>query len=284
MSICYPSDTDWSCAYSATKLAEMRSDPEVLSKMQLSEARAWYSLAMLTAWRVGVCPELVRPVAACCNPFGTWMAAPVGGGDAHVGALPLRTIGALNITPYVTGGQWVNGCGCIPSACGCSSLSEVILPGPVGEIEYVKLNGETIDPAKYRVDNGDRLVSLDPDLIWPATQDMRAAPDAVGAFSVSYYRGMAPNELVRSAAGVLATEFFKACTDKACRLPRRVTRVARRGVDYEIGAGLFEDGITHIDEVDFVIRLLNPNLLKQAPRIVAPENRSRDRRTTYGGW
>src|SRR5690606_12509037 len=70
--ICYPSDTDWGCAYTEEQLAEMRGDPDTLKKMELSEARAWYTLAALTAYRIGVCPELVRPTAACCLPFGTW--------------------------------------------------------------------------------------------------------------------------------------------------------------------------------------------------------------------
>ncbi|QUE25582.1 head-to-tail adaptor [Microbacterium phage Fransoyer] len=283
MSICYPSTTDWGCAYSEQKLAEMRSDPEIRRKMELSEARAWYTLAALTAWRIGVCPTLVRPVAACHAPFGSWVAAPVGGG--HSKALPVHTIGALNITPYVTGGVWVNACGCGPAICGHDSLSTVYLPGPVGGIEYIKLDGEIIDPSRYAVYDGNRLVSLDPALVWPASQDLRSGPDDFGAFAVSYYQGVAPNELVASAAGYLAVEFFKSCTgDGKCRLPRKVTQVSRRGTTYEVDTGLFADGLTRIPEVDAVILMLNPNRLAQAPRIVAPELGSRRNRPTWGQW
>lgn len=283
--ICYPDGTDWSCVYDDEKLAEMRADPKILKKMELSEARAWYTLASLTAYRLGVCPTLVRPVAACCGP-GTWMAAPVGGGDAHVGALPLRTIGALNVTPYITGGEWVNGCGCIPSSCGCGNLSEVILPGPIGDIEYVKIGTETISPTRYRVDEGNRLVSTDPTLRWPGNQNLAAAVGQPDTFAVSYYQGMAPNELVQAAAGALAAEFFKLCTaDKNCRFPRRVKEVTRGSTTYEVDVALFADGLTRIPEADFVIRQLNPNLLKSVPRAISVDSRSRrPRRQTWGAW
>lgn len=287
MSICYPDGTDWSCVYTDEKLAEMRADPKILAKMELSEARAWYTLASLTAYRLGVCPTLVRPVAACCLPSSTWMAAPVGGGDAHVGALPLRTIGALNVTPYITGGEWVNGCGCIPSSCGCGNLSEVILPGPIGDIEYVKIGAEIIAPTRYRVDEGNRLVSIDPTLRWPSSQNLMASVGDPDTFAVSYYRGMAPNELVRSAAGALAAEFFKLCTaDKNCRFPRRVKEVTRGGTTYEVDVSLFADGLTRIPEADFVIRQLNPNLLKSQSRVTSPDAHRRGgvRRQTWGRW
>lgn len=283
--ICYPSDTDWGTAFTPEQLVEMRADPVKSKQMELAEARAWYTLASLTAYRLGVCPELVRPVAVCGSPFRTWMAAPVDGSDTRTGALPLRTIGALNITPFVTGGQWVNGCGCSGPGLGCGDRREIFLPGPVGAIEQITISGEIIAPARYRVDNGNILVSLDPDLIWPLNQDVRTATDAEGAFAVTYYRGQAPDELTRSAAGALAAEYYKlAVSDKNCRFPRKVKTVTRFGTTYDVDTTLFEGGITNIPEADFVIRLLNPNLLKQAPRVITPETRNRSRRPTYGNW
>lgn len=284
MSMCYPSTTDWSSAYTEQELTAMRADAVKLKQMKLAEARGWYVLAALTAWRVGVCPVLVRPVAACCAPAGSWLAAPVGGGNSHTSALPIRTIGGLNMTPYVTGGEWVNGCGCGVGVCSHTSMREIYLPGPVGDIEWVKLNGEIIDKTKYRVDNGNRLVSLDPDLVWPAMQDMFVGPDAIGAFAISYYQGAAPDELITSAAGHLAIEFYKGATkDSSCRLPRRVEEVSRRGTTYKVDQGLFSDGLTRIPEVDAVILILNPNKQKQKSRIVVPGNPG-PRRQTWGRY
>ncbi|QNJ55529.1 head-to-tail adaptor [Microbacterium phage Phinky] len=281
--ICYPSDTDWGCAFTAEQLGVMRADAATVKDMELAEARAWYTLASLTAYRLGVCPEAVRPVAACCAPSGTYFAAPVNGGDSHVGALPIRTIGALGVTPYVTGGTWVNGCGCLPIGCGCSSTREVVLPGPVGAIEKIDIGGEIVDPSRYRIDDGNVLVAVDPNLQWPLRQDVFAQPGQPDTFTVTYYRGAAPDELIRAAAGALAAEYYKLCrSDKNCRFPKKVKSVTRFGTTYDVDTTLFEGGITNIPEADFVIRMLNPHLLKQGTRVISVDAPRRTRRSTYG--
>ena len=370
MTICYPPSTDWSCYGDEATVSRL--DPSI---RQRSEALAWYTLASLTAWRIGVCPTTIRPCAARCAYHGSWIAAPVS--SAYVSALPLQTIGGI-YTPYVTGGQWVNSCGCAgPDDCSCTSLSEVILPGPVGGIESIEIDGIVLPPESYRVDNGDRLVRLD-GAAWPLCQDMGAPapasyepltgvgpagtivftrvgqqvtvevipsdqpnvvtggvtpwaplgviimhyptvsrtmlsidadgafnvqnyatpsgpftityetsapavlPTGEGTFEVTYYRGAAPNEMTRYAAGVLAAEFYKACTNAKCRLPRGVTSVVRQGVTVELRTNIWEGGMTGIPEVDTVINIYNPNHLKQAPRVVTPETRRRARTTTWG--
>lgn len=281
MSICYPSDTDWGCAYTEAQLVEMRADPVKAAVMRRSEALAWYSLASLTAFQIGVCPTTIRPCAARCAPAGSWMEAPVGG--ASTAGLPRQSIGGV-FTPYVTGGIWVNGCGCSPSSCSCSQLSEVILPGPVGGIESVVLDGEILDPSTYRVDNGNRLVSLVADRPWPGCQDMMAN-EGEGTFLVTYYRGAAPNEMTQFAAGILASEFYKSCTDGKCRLPIGVQKVVRGNAEYTINVALFEGGVTKIREVDAVINIYNPYKLKSAPRVLTPEAHTSGARTrTWGGY
>ena len=279
--ICYPADTDWGCAYTDEQLEEMRGDPKTLATMQRSEALAWYTLASLTAYRIGVCPTVIRPCSAGCAPAGSWIAAPVS--SAGEGALPVAHIGSA-FTPHISGGQWVNSCGCGGAGdCGCSRIDEVILPGPVGEIVSVQIDGVEIDRSLYRVDEGNRLVSLADDLRWPVCQNLSAAPGEPGSFVVTYYQGAAPNELTRYAAGVLAAEFYKACTGaKGCRLPKGVTSVTRGGVSYEVDTGLFENGLTKITEVDAVIRIFNPNALKQASKVYSPDAGARGRRQTWG--
>jgi hypothetical protein len=372
MTICYPTETDWSCYGTAEEIAALNETIKARS-----EALAWYTLARLTAYRIGVCPTTIRPCAAGCNPMGSWMEAPVAGGGT--GGLPLRTIGS-SFTPHLTGGNWVNSCGCRTSDCSCSSLSEVLLPGPVGDIESVRIDGITLDRTDYRVDNGYRLVRTDGG-VWPACQDMAAAsgpsayssfsgtygttgeyefsrdgdvvlvsvmPDAVdsvgidipdhfrptlyqviadrpaarvtvqnladagnfivdtigtpemvsfsylavpaepdvttaaGTFEVTYYQGAAPNDMTRYAAGLLAAEFYRACSgNKKCKLPKGVTSVVRRGVTIEISIDMFENGITGIEGVDAVIGIYNPNHLKQAPQVLSPDRRGRGRRSTW---
>lgn len=265
--ICYPAGTDWSCAYTADELAAMRDDPDTLAIMERSEALGWSTLAALIGYRLSLCPSSVRPCAARCS-LPTWYTAPVSGGGG-------------TFSPYLMGGSWFNGCGCRSAdACSCTTIREVIMPTPVGAIESVILDGATLDPTAYRVDNGNRLVRTDGEA-WPVCQDMNLGPDDEGVFIVNYYPYLAPNDLLRFAAGVLATEYFKACAGKNCRLPQGVTNVARNGLSMEIPTGLFPGGGTGIREVDAVIRVYNPNALTSPARVMSPDS-ARGRVQTWG--
>lgn len=257
--VCVPTGTDWSCAYDAGTLEEMREDPETAAKLDRAEAFAWSTLAALTAHRIGVCPVTVRPCAARClsepryltsvvRNASSWLAAPRIGG------------------PFISGGNWYNACGCgSQKDCGCSSLSEVVLPGPVGSIVSVTIDGITIDRSAYRVDNGNLLVRLDGEQ-WPTCQDM-----AGDGFQVTYYRGMAPNIMTRAAAGALAAEFYAACKGEECRLPWNIQSIARTGESYDFGEGGIDGVVSGIPEVAAVIRIYNPYGLKAQPIIASPD-------------
>ena len=263
--ICYPSGTDWSCAYTAQELADMRADPAVLAVMERSEALGWSTLSALTGYRVSLCPVVIRPCALGCM-GGSYFAAPV-----------VNTSGSWvpgsGWGPYMSGGNWYNGCGCgSVSDCSCSYVPQALLPTEIGKIESVWLNGAELDPSAYRVDNGTRLTRTDGE-DWPMCQDMTIDDPADGGFFVTYYPGVAPNDLLRFAAGVLATEFFKACNGGKCRLPQGVTSVTRAGVSMEIPSGLFPGGATGIHEVDAVIRMYNPFALKAPARVMSPDSR-----------
>lgn len=276
MEICYPPGADWSCAYSAEQLQEMRDDPDTLAQMERAEALAWTAMATYTADSVGTCPIVVRPCAAACSSAGTWTTAPVSS-SGFFGGLAGRPGG---FSPWVNEqGAWVNGCGCnSATACGCEALSEVILPGPVGKIEEVWLFGEKVDPITYRVDNGSRLVSLDPDRPWPTCQNLHESAHGAEAFSVTYYRGSAPSGVILYAVGTLATEFFRDCMGQECRLPVNLRSLSRNGVTADFEP---EEGLTGLRDVDIVIRRLNPNLLKTRPRISSPDFTPRARQTTW---
>jgi len=163
IAICHP-PADWTCAGTPDWLAEQ--DPVMVD---IAESFAWSVLASLCAYQIASCPITVRPCAAGCFTSGTWLEAVVGG--ASTSGLPVARLGGTVFTPHLTGGNWVNSCGC-SSGCSCTALSEAILPGPVGGIVNVKLDGIVQDPATYRVDNGNILVSLDPDRPWPLRQNM----------------------------------------------------------------------------------------------------------------
>lgn len=278
MGTCVPTGTDWSCAYTDEQMAEMRLDAVKSAQIDRSEALAWSTLSALTGRQLATCPTTVRPCRAGCGPIGTWIAAPVGS-FGHFAGVPG---GYFGFAPYVNGlGMWVNSCGCASRAdCSCSVLQEVILPGTVGDVVEVWVDGAALAPSAYRVDNGNRLVRLDGG-DWPVCQDMTQDRHGADAFSVTYYAGAAPDSVSLYIAGVLAAEYLKACSgDKGCRLPANVTNVVRQGVTFQMRIDLFESGLTGIREVDDWVGALNPYRLKAPPVIAIPRAR-KPRMTTW---
>lgn len=250
-------DVDWSCADKAW-FDEL--DEGVVRR---AESLAWSTIRSLSAYQVGNCPTTVRPCARRCMQDSTWWMT--------------GTTGLLN--PQVVDGNWVNtSCGC-KTPCSCTYVPTVVLPGPVGRVDEVIVDGVVLDPLAYRVDNAGELVRVDGGH-WPACQDMTAACGQPGSFCVTYVRGAVPDETGCWVAGMLATEFAKACTGGKCRLPAGVTQVTRQGVSFTIGTGPFPGGVTGIREVDAYIELFNPNHLTQAPTVWSPDVRPA-RRTTW---
>jgi hypothetical protein len=263
--ICYPPGADWSCAYSTEELDEIWADPDSHRVADRANALAWSTLSALLGYRLSLCPVQVRPCSAGCAP-GTWDEAQVQSGN-FAGA-PTGGVFA----PYVSGGQWFNGCGCRSAeSCSCVAIRQIVMPSPVGAITEVWLNGAILDPSAYRVDNGDKLVRQDGGA-WPACQDMNLPSTHDEAFVISYYPNLAANDLLRYAAGVLAVEYFKACSGKSCRLPNGVTSITRNGISMEIPSGLYPNGATGLREVDPIIRIYNPSGLKSPPRVMSPDS------------
>ena len=159
-------------------------------------------------------------------------------------------------------GSWTNlRCGlCGGITCNCAdSLKVIELPGPVLEIVAIVIDGVTLSPSAYRVDAQRFLIRQD-DETWPQTQDMLKAPGAEGTWSIEFKRGVAVPNGGQIAAGVLACELAKAAADDAdCRLPRRVSSVARQGVVVgllDAFEGL-EDGKTGIWLIDSWVASVN---------------------------
>lgn len=271
--VCYPPGTDWTCTgLSDAEIAEL--DPD---RVAMAEGLAWMSLMALSGGQIAYCPVIVRPCRAGCGAPGTWMTAPVLSSGRFAGVRP----GVYPFAPHLSAsGAWVNSCGCASSDCGCGRLEEAILPGPVGQIVEVWVDGAALDPDAYRVDGGNRLVRLDGES-WPGCQDLSQDAHGVDAFSVTYYMGEAPNNVVLAAAGALAGEWYKACVGEACSLPANAVSVSRQGISMELEAGLFPGGKTNIPIVDALLEVYNPYGLRQAPVVASPDTR-RPRMTTVG--
>lgn len=185
------------------------------------------SLLVLTNNRVGTCPITIRP---CPEP---------------------RRCGC-DWNPHIRAdGVWVNDCGCRSV---CKPLSEVDIPGPVGYIDSLLIDGQAVElwDGDWRLDNGHLLV-------WqgagtsplPSTQNLNLPDSEPGTWSITYSRSYPVQDDARLAVGLLALEFAEACKPKGkCSLPRGVTSVVRSGVTFQIEAGLFPNGRTGIDIVD----------------------------------
>lgn len=270
MDICYPDGTDWACMLSEEEVIERRSDPTTSARMARSEALAWSTLSALTGYRLSLCPVTIRPCAQRCM-LPTWYVAPVQFTGYPTGGV---------FAPYVMNGSWYNACGCGSGGCSCTSIQKMILPSEVGGIEEVWLDGVLLPQSEYRVDNGRELVLTNGDH-WPTCQDMNINNPEDGGVWVRYYPGVAPNDLFRYAAGVLANEFYLACSGSDCRLPNGVTNVTRAGISMQVQTGLFTNNMTGITEVDAILRIYNPYGLKARARALSPDV-ERGRVRTWG--
>lgn len=169
--------------------------------------------------------------------------------------------------PYVVGGGW-RLCGCV-SGCGCVPNCQVLLPGPVAQVTQVVQDGLVVDPGSYRVDDHRWLVRTDGGC-WPTSQDMSVNE---GAFEVTYAQGIPVPGPLREAAGTVACEYAKARGGKECRLPGRLSSLARQGVQVTMldTDSLTRRGFTGIPEVDQIIAAYNPHGLHRAPRVMSPD-------------
>lgn len=220
-------------------------------------------LDRLTGYRYNQCPVTVRPCGKPCSGFGGYMTWPVDAGDGWM-------------TPFVDNGVWRN-CGCT-GGCSCRASCEIVIGTPVASVTEVTIDGATLDPDAYRLDHdrrGPLLVRTDGEC-WPECQDMDAAADAVGAFTVTYV----PGELLPADgavyAGMLACQFAKACVGAGdCALPAQLQSLTRDGVDVTVldPSTLPEAILTGIAEVDRFIRSVNPGNLRQRTRVFSGDVR-----------
>jgi len=220
-----------------------------------ASAAAYASLVLwaATGRRFGLCEMTVRPCGMpCANSYqgsywsyGTWI-------------------------PYIWNGQWRN-CWCGSTGCSCEPNCQVYLPGPVNSVTTVTQDGVLVPATSWRVDNNQWLVRTDGEC-WPSCQDYNVDTGA-NTLSVVYGRGLLGPAALASATGILACEFAKACCGSPCRLPQRLSTIARQGVQLtfvDIDT-LLDRGLTGITEVDQIITALNPYGLKHRLRVFSPD-------------
>lgn len=215
-----------------------------------------------TGRKFGLCTETVRPCQrgqipayvtfpAIFDPYG-------GAGGAYAWGLIGLSGGSSTVL--------VNFACCPGGLCQCSDAG-INLPGPVGSVSNVTIDGVTLDPNAYRLD-GKRLVRQD-GYNWPQTQDFSKPAGQPNTWSVTYTRGEPVPDALNNAAGLYAIQVGKARTNGTCVLPQRVTSVARQGVNVQTLTPDFylSHGLTGVADVDQIILTYNPWGLRSRPRV-----------------
>lgn len=258
--LCYPSDGIlWSDADFTAADAVVDTQPDLLD---ICEALAWMTMQTLSGYRLGLCPTTVRPA-----------------GRAHRRGVYFYTGSFQYLPTLLEDGSWIN---MVDRGGLWENPRELTLPGPVGRIDNVTIDGVVLDPDAYRIDNGNILVREDGD-VWPYAQNMDLPLGEVGTFSITYLQGFDQDMLTNMAANTLAHEQFKLMTGaKGCRLPAGTKTVARQGITYDLLNDLYDNGFTGIPEVDRVLSRFNPYKLKSAPVVMSPDSLRQDRTPTMG--
>lgn len=203
----------------------------------------------------GLCETVVRPCGR----------ARLGGGFAfHGRSLPVLASDQ---------GWWLCSCS-TADRCGCGSISQIRLPGgPIVEVTQVRVDGVTLDPDAYRVDDWSLLVRVDGDT-WPCCQRRDLDADQPDTFEVSYTAGAAPPVSGVEAVIALTVELLKAaCNDDTCQLPSRVRSMTREGVTIDVvnPEDITDGGKTGVYLVDLFLNAVNPGRLRRGSRILSPD-------------
>lgn len=233
--------------------------PEVTQDAALSFST--FFLWAATGRRYGPCPVVVRPNQTDRGEVA-YQAFPVAPGLSGLG---------VPGGPFLFGGRWFNA-GCASACCGNSACA-VVLRGPVAGVDQVLVDGEVVPPSAYRVDitrGVYLLVRIDGEC-WPACQNFSREVDEEGTFEVAYEIGLALPSALELAAAMLACEYAKGLAGGPCKLPARMTRLSRQGVEVEVASADPAEGQTGIRYVDDVVVMLNPGKRTYPPVLLSPD-------------
>lgn len=176
---------------------------------------------------------------------------------------------------------------------GCWHVSQIELGEvPIMGIVEVRIDGEVVDPDRYRVDDYRWLV-FQPDPTgaddrhgWPCCQNMSAPADDPDTFVVVYSVGSLPSRAGVRAAASLAGELALMWTPELrgkCRLGSKVQSLSRQQVSVQVNdpMALLDKGLIGLEDVDGWVQSEERAFRMRAGAVVVPERRRQAvRRTT----
>jgi len=254
-------------------------DDYEFSSVLLGDCLQWASdiLYDLTMRRwPGLCEETVRP----CGAEYAWPTNPRPAYSPWYGWAWWQTAG---------------GCGCTNAAsCGCHHHSELRLPrNPVDASSVVvTIDGAVVNPARYRVDDGFRLV-YQPESTsaarqgWPCCQDLSLPAGEANTWTVEYGYGQLPPIGGVMSAAQLGCQLALSCQPETigrCRLPKRVTSITRQGITVAAVLDpleLFGQGLTGLPEVDLWVASVNRGQANRGASVGVPNTRRPSFRRTF---
>jgi len=234
-----------------------------LASRNAAEDVAVSVLWALSGRQFGVCEFIVRPCPEGDRWSNRWESGAAGygfgGGD----------FGDFVVLGW-TGDSWINvDCGCF-GRCQLSGPRMIHLPGPVFAPDddhpiTVTVGATVLGDDEWSLE-GDRLYRIGNR--WPS-QHLGRPLGEPQTWSVSYYRGITPPAGSAKMVGRLANEFYQACIDGKCRLPRNVVSTIRQGVSVQFDPSkIYADGKTGLPEIDMWLAAINPSHLVSAPSVI----------------
>lgn len=227
---------DWPVSYAACQAGgevfETPEDQATFEKMAATYLWNW------TDRQFTLCETTIRPCRSFCNEAWSAFDAAMG-----LGSWQWTAFGSSAWTPVMIAGKWRNlycgGCGGLD--CSCGAVPHINLPGPVDSVTEVQIDGEVVPSSTYRLEGS--MLIRENGLDWPDCQDLALPLGQEGTWGVTYMRGKPVPKGGQIAAGVLATELYKAaCNDASCKLPQRVQTITRQGVTMAM-LDSFEDSV-----------------------------------------
>lgn len=170
--------------------------------------------------------------------------------------------------PALINGSWYNVvCGDCGENCSCTTISEVILPGPVQTIIEIKVDGVVlVKDVDYRLDDYRKVVRLGGN-VWPFCNDLNKNDTQVGTWSITAIYGLPLPTLGKLAMGELVCDIIADILGADCNLPPNITELTRQGVTmtFETIEEAMKSGFEGLKYVDKFITRYNPNGLRARP-------------------
>jgi hypothetical protein len=213
----------------------------------------------------GCCEVTLRPCNSGCGcgsaELGTYGSYYYGNGH-----------GAMWGPLQLASGQWINTyCPCAGDSCGCCSMEELRLPGPVQDVNEVLIDGNVLAPTAYVVNNHKYVARIDGSA-WPTCQDLNAPSTDPNTFQITYTRGIPLDAFGLAAYKELSCEFLKAMVNAdGCRLPQNLQTVSRQGVTLRVSEDVAKGEIIGIPLVEQWLTMVNPYKAARRAAVFSPD-------------